>query len=106
MTQIQIQSPIETVIQHVTDLADFLDTWLQGNEDSITLEAVEKLYSRLTYAAQITIDPTSDRSSKQDWELVKAEASQIESDRTQQEEADAAFWAEQDRLNVLTSRFR
>jgi hypothetical protein len=104
----EIKTPLQTLLGEVLELANQLDSFLQNvDEDGLTLAEIDRLHRWLKNASMVNyIDEsypvTDDRrypGQEKIWEQIRCEASQIESDRNEQEEADKAFWAEQDKLN-------
>jgi hypothetical protein len=86
---------IAKTLEHVSELTDYLSSFLQNaDEDGLTLDEIERLHLYLKTADLITIEPMSNKSFEQNWEQIKAEASQIESDRAAEEEEEALRAAE------------
>ncbi len=96
-------SAFDSLIEHISDLADELEAFIQNNEEGgTTLAGVERLWLQLQNAARVSLiderypalDVRRYPDSAQIWEWIRCEASQIESERAEEEEQEALSDAE------------
>jgi hypothetical protein len=97
-SQSEPPSAFDALLEHLSDLADSLEAFIQNNEEGgTTLAEVDRLWLQLQHAARVNLiderypvlDVRRYPDNAQIWEWIRSEASQIESDRIEEEEQEA-----------------